>query len=321
MNRGYISTVPAPTEREDEAYLDFVEGTRSFVMRQINPAMRRRAELAFADFEKHQGRAIGEIEEIRSLIEPLPIVASRNRFMRTTQEMMKDGVAETYQKRSEEFLSELAIADRSGPGSLEYDPNFEYPDYYRTVEFHLQPGGYHANPLAGYIYHYSTKVFFGGDNNEDQMHRRIVDRVPLPSDGRVSRVLDMGASCGQGTTAFKARFPEAEIWGIDIASPMLRYAHKRAVEMRCDVKFAQRLAENTRFPDGHFDIVYAHLLFHEIPTVTIGQVAAEAYRVLRPGGIFAVVDIATRSHGAWGPFIAYVRDFSGRHNNEAYHDA
>ena len=60
------------------------------------------------------------------------------------------------------------------------------------------------------------------------------------------------------------RFPDAEVWGVDVGGPMVRYAHMKAADMGVAVNFAQRLAENTGFPANHFDLVVSNLVFHEV---------------------------------------------------------
>ncbi len=71
---------------------------------------------------------------------------------------------------------------------------------------------------------------------------------------------------------------------------MVRYAHMRAADLGIDVNFAQRLAEDTKFPDNHFDTVTAFLLFHEVNIQGSVDIIREAHRVLRPGGKFLAVD-------------------------------
>jgi SAM-dependent methyltransferase len=286
--------VPAPTECDDESYLDFVSSMRGFVMGPLSQAVKESATRALREFEAGAGRMPATIDENHEILDEIPVVLAHHRMYRTIQEMMWQATTESFRKREPELLRELEIADRSGPGSVEYDPNFRYPEYFSKVEFHLQPGSYHADPLAGYIYHYGTRVFFMGKNDSDDRQRSLAEEVPLPRDGRVERVLDAGSSCGQTTTAFRQRFPAADVWGIDAAAPMVRYAHKRAIEMGVEVHFAQRLVEDTRMPSDYFDILYADNLFHELPMPTIRQALAECYRILRPGGVFAVMDITNK---------------------------
>lgn len=70
-------------------------------------------------------------------------------------------------------------------------------------------------------------------------------------------------------------------------------AHMRAVDQGTAVNFAQRLAEDTGFPDGHFDVVASYILHHELPLHVSQQVIKEAYRISRPGGVFYPVDFYT----------------------------
>ena len=47
------------------------------------------------------------------------------------------------------------------------------------------------------------------------------------------------------------------------------------------------------FPDGSFSAVLAFTMLHHVPSVTLqDQLLAEAWRVLRPGGVFAGSDTA-----------------------------
>ncbi|GIW07184.1 MAG: hypothetical protein KatS3mg060_1989 [Dehalococcoidia bacterium] len=316
MNRGKLGTMLRASERDDESYLTFVEGTRIFAGT-LDPQLREAAGAAITRYQRRTGHLPRTTEEAKRALDPVPIVASRNRIMRSTQEMMWERVIETYTKRRDELLAELDAADRSTVGSVEWDPNFQYPAYFSKVEFHIQPGSYYADPLAGYIYHYGTKVFFLGQNDRDDIQTRFVNRVPTPPDGQVNRVLDVACSIGQSTTALKQRFVQAEVWGIDAAAPMVRYAHKRAVDLGLPIHFRQALAEQLPFPNNHFDLVYSYILFHELPRDVIPTVLDEMRRVTRPGGIVAIVDFQSLGE-ALPPLAAYFYEFSRRYNGEPY---
>ena len=104
----------------------------------------------------------------------------------------------------------------------------------------------------------------------------------------------------------KEQFPDADVTGIDVAGPMLRYAHKRAVDLKSDVHFVQRLAEETGIDSGSVDLVTAYILFHEVPVAIAQKICAEAFRILRPGGVFDVTDFATGpQRTAEPPFATY----------------
>jgi ubiquinone/menaquinone biosynthesis C-methylase UbiE len=307
-------TLPPVAQRADAAYLDFVEGFRAFL---LGPGadFENRLNTAAAAEAKRRGRPLNSIEEVRSFFDSLPLTSLRDRLVRTQQEMKWHKIGQTYEAQRDELLAELAAYDARGPGKLELDPNFEQAPY-ANVHFHLQPGGYHKDDLGGFHYHYGTKVFFRGENDRDGVQSKLVAHSPLPADGKVERILDLACSVGQSTTAWKVRCPDAEVTGIDHSETMLRVAHRRAVMHGVDVTFAQRLAEDTRYPDAHFDIVFAFILFHELPVRVIGEVVREAARVLRPGGVFTIYDFAGSS--SMNPYQIYHRYFDARHNNEPY---
>jgi ubiquinone/menaquinone biosynthesis C-methylase UbiE len=306
--------MPHPDRRSDQSYLDFVEGLRDYL---IGPGANFEPRLdALLDAEQQRrGRPFQDIDEIRAVLEARPLARLRNRLARTQQEMKWQRIAASFDAQRAQLAAELDRHDRLGPGRLELDPAFEMPAY-AQVNFHLQPGSYWQDELSGFLYHYGTKVFFRGDNDRDELHAKLVARVPAPVDGRVQRVLDLACSVGQSSTAFKARFPQADVTGIDYSAPMLRVAHRRAVMLGSDVTFAQRLIERTGYPDRHFDIVFAFIVFHELPLRVIHETVREAARITRPGGLFAVYDF--EGTATMSPFQRYHRWFDARHNGEPY---
>ncbi|MBM3515300.1 MAG: class I SAM-dependent methyltransferase, partial [Alphaproteobacteria bacterium] len=72
--------------------------------------------------------------------------------------------------------------------------------------------------------------------------------------------------------------------------------HMRAVDLGIDVNFAHRLAEDSKFPDGHFDIVTSYILHHEATEEASRAIFKEAHRILRPGGHYYPIDLYTGSN-------------------------
>ncbi|MCB2108150.1 MAG: class I SAM-dependent methyltransferase [Rhodobacteraceae bacterium] len=292
IDRGKIGDVPALSARADEAYTEFISDTRNFLLHAHWAGMSKAGNAAMKDAGVPIEHSQAGVAKAREVIADHSDIATFLRIKRSCQEIYKNRIIESYGKRGEEFLRRLDEADKRGPGSVTYDPNFVYPDY-ATVDIHIQPGGYTARPLVGMYYDYGTSIFYGGANQDDALHNRLARETPLPKDGKVERVIDIGCSVGQFTCALKKRFPASEVIGIDIGAPMVRYAHLRAVEQNVDVHFAQMPSEALDFPNGHFDLVACHILFHEIPLQVIKKTLTEAYRVLRPGGSFVLWDFAT----------------------------
>ena len=232
------------------------------------------------------------LKQALDLLADDPIVGTRLRTWTSTQEMMWRNLLDEFHGNADAYLAEMEEADNAGPGTLELNPDMDMPDYTKH-EIHNQPGGYVGDPFAGHVYHYGTNNFYMGANYQDELHTQLAQALPGPIEGGVKRILDLGCGTGQMTVALKERFPEAEVWGIDVGGPMVRYAHMRARDLGIDVNFAQRLAEDTRFPDNHFDMVTSYLLHHEVTHEVSQQIIKEAYRMLRPGGVHYPIDIFT----------------------------
>jgi ubiquinone/menaquinone biosynthesis C-methylase UbiE len=238
-------------------------------------------------------------------------------MLHSTQGQNWAGVVDSYGKNRANLEQELTDAEKDGPGTLRWDPNFVYPEYFTAIPYHRQPGSYHADPLSGHVYHYGTKVFHGGSNDKDEAKIERISMLPLPADGVMNKFLDIACAIGSGTVAAKLRWPNAEIHGIEIAGPLVRYAHMRATRLNSEVHFSQQLAEKLDFADNTFDLIYMSTLLHEMP-VAEGRVAVqEAKRVLRPGGILVINDMlqATTPLNVWSDYDRY---FDHRFNNEPY---
>ena len=306
--------MPKLARRHDAAYLDFVEGFREYILGKGADFEDRLNAALLAEGER-RGSSMLDVGAVRQFMKSLPAGQLRDRLARTQQEMKWHAIWRSLDAQRDSLRAELERWDARGPGRVEIDPGFVVPPYL-NVHFHLQPGGYHHDELSGFLYHYGTKVFFRGDNDRDELHEKLVGLVPAPADGKVRRILDLACSVGQSTTAFKRRFPQAEVTGIDYSAPMVRVAHRRAAMLGDDVTFAQRLIEDTRYPDAHFDITFAFIVFHELPQRIVQETVREAARVTRPGGIFAVYDFNPTS--AMSPFQVYHRDFDASQNGEPY---
>lgn len=259
------------------------------------------------------------MEEMLALVENEPSIHVASKTWLANQQVTWKTLQDYFHANSDLYLSEMEAADKSGPGTLELNPQMDIPAYARH-EIHIQPGGYVGDEFAGHIYHYGTNSFYIavlGHNEQDEIHKATAGRLPIPEDGKVKRILDMGCGVGQMTAALKERFPEAEVWGVDVGGPMVRYAHTRARSLGIGANFAQRLAESTQFPDGYFDLVTSYIMHHELPAEITKKVIAEANRVTRPGGVYYPIDFM--SGGVRGPAQSmYGRWWDHRWNNEVW---
>jgi ubiquinone/menaquinone biosynthesis C-methylase UbiE len=75
---------------------------------------------------------------------------------------------------------------------------------------------------------------------------------------------------------------------------MLRYALARAQHLGAAVHFRQGSAENAPYPDASFDCVFSCAMFHETSPEAMSNIMAESFRLLRPGGIVAHLEVPQR---------------------------
>ncbi|MEQ8733381.1 MAG: class I SAM-dependent methyltransferase [Rhodospirillaceae bacterium] len=291
QSRGAIGRHRRLPELDLESRDDFLTGFRTWTARETFPVANVRVD----EILKEKGIDSEEdlsFKEVAELVDGDPIVGMSARTWLSCHKMTWQNFYDECHNNADTYFDELEAADNIGPGKLELNPDLDIPDYCKH-EVHIMPGGYVGDPFGGYIFHYGSNNFYRGTNYQDAVHEKYAKQVPVPEDGKVRRILDLGCTIGQHAVALKERFPDAEVWGVDVGGPMVRYAHKRAVDLGIEVNFRQRPAEDTKFPDGYFDIVTSYILHHEAAEEGTRAILKEAYRVLRPGGIYYPNDINT----------------------------
>ena len=100
-------------------------------------------------------------------------------------------------------------------------------------------------------------------------------------------ILDIGCGTGRLLRKGRARWPRAELVGIDPAEGMVR----RARELMPDATFHLGMAESIPLPDASVGLVVSTVSFHHWSDQLQGL--REVARVLRPGGRFILGDIVS----------------------------
>ena len=174
----------------------------------------------------------------------------------------------------------------------------ENPDYY-TTSFHAYPEGnlswkaaWEVESAARSVH---AKIWSEGDVNGDMLlrqsyHQILQQQVTAPKD-----ILDLGCGVGMSTQALQEVYPQAQITGVDLSPYFLAVAQYYARLNRQQINWIHSAAESINLPDESFDLVSASLVFHELTTVAAQAIIAEARRLLRPGGHFAIMDMNPQS--------------------------
>src|SRR5215217_1311498 len=102
-------------------------------------------------------------------------------------------------------------------------------------------------------------------------------------------VLELGPEPGLTTDVLCER--AARLTAVEIDPRLASSLQERMKNMNVEVVEADATA--MPFPDGSFSAVQSFTMLHYVPSVTLqDQLLAEAWRVLRPGGVFAGSDTA-----------------------------
>ena len=118
----------------------------------------------------------------------------------------------------------------------------------------------------------SERLFFAGG-------RRWVCRQA------VGDVLEIAVGTGRNLPYYPE---DVRLTGVDVSPAMLAVAARRAAGLGREVELRVGDAQALALPDGRFDTVVATLALCTIPDA--GRAVAEAWRVLRPGGRFVLLE-------------------------------
>ena len=111
-------------------------------------------------------------------------------------------------------------------------------------------------------------------------------------------IADLGCGPGHFTQRVAEWLPNAHITAIDSDPKMLQLARERLPK---HVTIVDAQADKSGLPDNAFDFVIARLLFQHLHDPL--AVAREAHRILRPGGVFAIIDVDDELFGVVDPPI------------------
>jgi ubiquinone/menaquinone biosynthesis C-methylase UbiE len=131
------------------------------------------------------------------------------------------------------------------------------------------------------------------------VQRSVVDALAphVPAEGAV---LDIGCGTGRLLDLIGRRRPGAALVGVDRSERMAGAAHGARPRLRVE----RGTAESLPHRDATFDVVVTTVSFHGWSDKPAAL--REVFRVLRPGGLFALTDVTSddvpaRPQALWGP--------------------
>lgn len=305
MTQFHAHAMLAKPNHDELARQQFVASLRGHLSGHLMPGAYRVYEARVQPaFVAQHGRPPADQEEVREVMTQDPYYQFWSAMQRRSQELLWESVIDPTERQLPELIAragKLSKKKLAGGrrGSLRLDPCLEIPRYHRAVDIHLQPGGYHTDftaddVAAGVVYDQGIHLYMGGalgpENNlmGDTLVAYLREKHPK---FKPQRILDMGCAIGNSTLVWGRAFPQAELHGIDVGAPVLRYAHARAQALGVPVHFSQQNAERTDFADGSFDLVVSHIMLHETSKSALVRILRECHRLLRPGGLMLHLEI------------------------------
>lgn len=257
-------------------------------------------------FEAKTGHAPKHRDDMIPAFEEQRLYQTWGSALYTSQDLMWETVGDTVDRQRADFQARAAEILQTGKtrGTLELNPALDIPKPIADVEIHRQPGNYFfendAEDLtSGMLYMGTVELYRAAKGlgavsktGEPMMGafvaKVVADKFP---NLKPKRILDLGCANGTETLAYKYRWPDAEVHGLDLSGPMVRFAHVWAEDLGVEMHFHQMNAAKTSFPDGHFDLIVSHILFHETWHDVQQQIFAEIKRILAPGGCVVNADV------------------------------
>lgn len=324
FQQGIHPVLPKPNH-DEAARQEFAKSLKGFVQGRLLPGLGPvHGSRAAKRFEKAHGRPPADRHDIRKAMvgdEYFQHYAATNRI---AQELIWDTVIDSIERQLPALEAEARALSARNKAPLETRADFPTPRYVTALDIHCMPGGYAEAETpdaiaAGALYDRGVYLYamgYMGPTNDD-MGRSVANYIKrnLP-DFTPTAILDMGCTVGHSTLPFKEAFPDAEVIGIDVAGPQLRYAHARAAGLGLDVGFMQRDASATGFADESFDLIVSHILLHETSGKAMPAIFKECHRLLKPGGYMIHADLPP--FDLMDPFTQFILDNETWYNNEPF---
>ncbi len=321
--RGEDLTVPFT--RDNLARQGFVSQLRSYVLTDMAEAMKGRyTESVRPRLEARKGGPVTDQDEVHDAMKGEALFRFYSAVRVNAQEMVWRSVIPAIEAALPALSARVDALTARAPagGSLTLDPAMKTPSNVANLDVHLMPGGYACDdPLAaGAIYDNGFEVFaagYMGPGLNDiglSFANYVKHRYP---DFKLGVIVDCGCTVGHNTTPWAQAYPDAKVYGIDVAASTLGYAHARAEGLGIPAHFMQMDATKLAFEDNSVDMVFSSMFLHELPLKDIAAYFAEAHRVLRPGGLFLTMELPPNKE--LDPYDQFYLDWDCYYNKEPYY--
>ncbi|MFN7945033.1 MAG: class I SAM-dependent methyltransferase [Blastocatellia bacterium] len=131
----------------------------------------------------------------------------------------------------------------------------------------------------------------------DAVRRTLLDLASIQPG---QRILDIGCGTGSLVVMLKRLYPDVDVVGLDPDPKALARATRKAAQAFLFVQFDRGYADELPYADASVDRVLSSFMFHHLPRDAKAGMLREVRRVLRPGGLFGLVDFDGPDAGGGG---------------------
>ncbi|WP_016953548.1 class I SAM-dependent methyltransferase [Anabaena sp. PCC 7108] len=113
-----------------------------------------------------------------------------------------------------------------------------------------------------------------------------------------TQILDL--CCGSGQATQFLVNSSQNVTGLDASPLSLQRARKNVP----NATYVEAFAEDMPFPDNSFDVVHTSAALHEMQPEQLRKIIQQVYRVLKPGGVFTLVDFHPPTNPIFWPGLS-----------------
>jgi ubiquinone/menaquinone biosynthesis C-methylase UbiE len=312
---------------DEQARYNFLANLNKHLATVISPANKTAYEKRVKPrFLKENGRDFKNRQELREAMKKDPQYQMWSALRRSAMEMRQQAGRSIVLRQAHQLAQKAQLLSAKSQNTLVLNPKLKIPKYIAKVDNHLMPGSYYTELFEGDVSaaaNYDTGLFVttaGGlgkltDGGGKAVANWVLSHYPNFSP---KRILDIGCGLGHNTLPLAQAYPDAEVIGIDVGAPMLRYGHARAVALGIkNVKFMQLDAEFTGFESESFDWIQTTMFLHETSGKSIYGIVKEIYRMLAPNGLSLHIEQPQYTE-QMDMYEQFIRDWDAYYNNEPF---
>lgn len=323
---GRHAVLPNPTH-DETARFNFLTHVNRHLAQRVLPGVRVAFDARVEPRHRAEaGRTFADRHELRRALLKDPAFQFWSALRRNTMESRQQA-GRSMVLRQSEALSRAVEALVADDDRLVLDPSLPIPRYIAAIDHHCMPGSYYTERYpydVGAAANYDAGLFVttGGalgrytDGAGWGLVQWMKDHHP---DFKPRRILDIGCGLGHNVLPIAMAFPDADVIGVDVAAPMLRYGLARAKALGVNnVTFVQANVESMpQFEDASFDWIQSTMFLHETSYPALRAIFRENYRLLAPGGL--VLHAEQPQYTPTMPLYEQaLRDWDAFYNNEPF---